>query len=175
MNKEQMKSLTDTIMADYYDHFSDKMVVGSPSGGIDMFTTVYEPDWNEMGNFAIMFETTYKWDMNDKERGQSEHFVITPGGLKHRDYRQSTFTKFFRISENVEEMIIEAFIRMTLDDRGVCPIKYIKNLPPIAIEVMLEKDVFNTDNYIVEDLMKMYEIIGDERILPQEIKDVFVF
>ena len=170
-----MKDLADTIMADYYDHFSDKMVVGSPGGGIDMFTTVYEPDWDEIGDFALLFNVKYKWDRNDKERGGSEHFVITPGGLKHRDYRQSTFTKYFRIPENVEEMLIQAFIRMTLDDRGACPIKYINRLPQIAIETMIEENVFNTDNYIAEDLLELYDKLGDERVLPETAKDVFLF
>lgn len=175
MNRTQMKYLADTIMADYYDHFSDKMVVGSPGGGIDMYTTVYEPDWNEMGDFALLFQVSYKWDRDDKERSGSEHFVITKEGLIHRDYKQSSFTKHFRTPENVEEMLIEAFIRMTLDDRGVCPIKYLEFLPPIAIETMIEQNVFNTKNYIVEDLLAIYELLGDERVLPAAAKDVFLF
>jgi hypothetical protein len=174
MTRETLERKIARIMVKYYDHLTDVLVGGSH--GLEYIVpilNVYDTPWEDLDDYYLELGYTYH-EAHSNPYTVKENFVITTKGLVH-EFSGSTsenFSTFFKIPKDVEDSLVKDMIKCTINTNGKCPMGIYKKLPDIAIDAMNEEGYFNKF-YTSDELIELYELIDDVRILPEETRNIF--
>lgn len=134
-------------------------------------------EWEQMFNEPkIQFELELT---GPNPRDLMEEFYISNGYFSSENEEDFDgiihLSAYYDIPKHYETELFEIFVKENLEKQTRrCPTYMFEKMPPKFLDIMFEENYIEK-NYSITELAKLYETTKNEKFLPKEARDIFIF
>ena len=177
MNKTEAEGIINKIIKDNQENIEDQLVFGHDITDLKIYSKIWDISWKDLEEHNVLtIEASFKPTPDYGTTVQNAQFLLDTDSSDNTSLitgGKYTFSEKFNLPKSVGDHVNRIMFEYFVDNLGKCPVQVLTELSGTIINVMAEKDFFK--KYDSETLMHIYDLIGDDRILPKDVQDIFVF